>query len=196
MVPADIMLLLMLIPSMLTALSVVRKRNSVRSPILRGACHQGRISAGQATALCGRGADPVCDAGRAGDPALPGTAQGQLGNPGPRGGNLRPGQHGVRSAHFGLRHNSNRRHLCRRHHHYPSRGSVFRDVCPRVVADRRGMVRRQDLPSTYFLAISVSTFTKALGLAALWRNIAALGVIAILYFVTSVALLDSGRLRR
>jgi ribosome-dependent ATPase len=58
------------------------------------------------------------------------------------------------------------------------------------------MVRRQDLPSTYFLAISVSTFTKALGLAALWRNIAALGVIAILYFVTSVALLDSGRLRR
>jgi ribosome-dependent ATPase len=45
-------------------------------------------------------------------------------------------------------------------------------------------------PSTYFLAISVGTFTKALGLAALWRNIAALGVIAILYFVTSVALLD------
>ncbi|MGO9061473.1 MAG: ribosome-associated ATPase/putative transporter RbbA [Candidatus Binataceae bacterium] len=45
-------------------------------------------------------------------------------------------------------------------------------------------------PSTYFLAISVGTFTKALGLAALWRNIAALGVIAILYFVTSVLLLD------
>jgi ribosome-dependent ATPase len=45
-------------------------------------------------------------------------------------------------------------------------------------------------PSTYFQAISVGTFTKALGFAALWRNIAALGVIAILYFVTSVALLN------
>ena len=45
-------------------------------------------------------------------------------------------------------------------------------------------------PSTYFQAISVGTFTKALGLPALWRNIVALGIIAILYFVTSVALLN------
>src|SRR5437879_6170573 len=33
-------------------------------------------------------------------------------------------------------------------------------------------------PSTYFQAISVGAFTKALGMAALWPNIVALGVIA------------------
>lgn len=44
-------------------------------------------------------------------------------------------------------------------------------------------------PSTYFQAISVGTFTKALGLPALWRNLAALGVIALIYFVASVVLL-------
>ena len=45
-------------------------------------------------------------------------------------------------------------------------------------------------PSTYFQAISVGTFTKALGLPALWRNVAALGLLALIYFVTSVALLE------
>jgi ribosome-dependent ATPase len=45
-------------------------------------------------------------------------------------------------------------------------------------------------PSTYFQAISVGTFTKALGFPALRRNIAALAVIALVYFVTSVALLN------
>ena len=44
-------------------------------------------------------------------------------------------------------------------------------------------------PSTYFQAISVGTFTKALGLSALWRNVAALGLLALIYFITSVALL-------
>jgi ABC-type multidrug transport system ATPase subunit/ABC-type multidrug transport system permease subunit len=44
-------------------------------------------------------------------------------------------------------------------------------------------------PSTYFQAISVGTFTKALGFPALWRNIIALVVIAIVYFIASVALL-------
>jgi ribosome-dependent ATPase len=44
-------------------------------------------------------------------------------------------------------------------------------------------------PSTYFQAISVGTFTKALGLTSLWRNIVALAVIAIVYIVLSVALL-------
>jgi ribosome-dependent ATPase len=44
-------------------------------------------------------------------------------------------------------------------------------------------------PSTYFQAISVGTFTKALGLPALWRNLVALGVIALIYFVVSVVLL-------
>ena len=52
-------------------------------------------------------------------------------------------------------------------------------------------------PSTYFQAISVGTFTKALGLSALWRNVAALGLLALIYFVTSVALLqEAGRLDR
>jgi ribosome-dependent ATPase len=44
-------------------------------------------------------------------------------------------------------------------------------------------------PSTYFQAISVGTFTKALGFEAVWRNIAALGVIATIYFVVSAMLL-------
>jgi ribosome-dependent ATPase len=44
-------------------------------------------------------------------------------------------------------------------------------------------------PSTYFQAISVGAFTKALGLTALWPNIAALAVIAVLYFSVSVVLL-------
>jgi ribosome-dependent ATPase len=44
-------------------------------------------------------------------------------------------------------------------------------------------------PSTYFQAVSVGTFTKALGLASLWPNIVAIAVIAIIYFVVSVILL-------
>jgi ribosome-dependent ATPase len=44
-------------------------------------------------------------------------------------------------------------------------------------------------PSTYFQAISVGTFTKALGLASLWRNVIALGVLALIYFTASVSLL-------
>jgi ribosome-dependent ATPase len=45
-------------------------------------------------------------------------------------------------------------------------------------------------PSTYFQAISVGTFTKALGVPSLWRNVAALGLLALIYFVTSVVLLE------
>jgi ABC-type multidrug transport system ATPase subunit/ABC-type multidrug transport system permease subunit len=44
-------------------------------------------------------------------------------------------------------------------------------------------------PSTYFQAISVGTFTKALGLTALWINIVALVIIALTYFIVSVVLL-------
>src|SRR6516225_5297848 len=44
-------------------------------------------------------------------------------------------------------------------------------------------------PSTYFQAISVGTFTKALGFPSLWRNIVALAVIGIVYIVLSVSLL-------
>ena len=44
-------------------------------------------------------------------------------------------------------------------------------------------------PSTYFQAISVGTFTKALGLIAVWPNLAALAVIAAIYFSVSVILL-------
>jgi ribosome-dependent ATPase len=44
-------------------------------------------------------------------------------------------------------------------------------------------------PSTYFQAVSVGTFTKALGMAALWPNVLALGVIAFVYFALSVVLL-------
>jgi ribosome-dependent ATPase len=44
-------------------------------------------------------------------------------------------------------------------------------------------------PSTYFQAISVGTFTKALGMVSLWRNVAALAVIAFIYVLVSVLLL-------
>jgi ABC-type multidrug transport system ATPase subunit/ABC-type multidrug transport system permease subunit len=44
-------------------------------------------------------------------------------------------------------------------------------------------------PSTYFQAVSIGAFTKALGLAALWPNIIALAVIAAIYFSISVVLL-------
>jgi ribosome-dependent ATPase len=44
-------------------------------------------------------------------------------------------------------------------------------------------------PSTYFQAVSVGAFTKALGMASLWPNIVALAVIAAAYFLLSVLLL-------
>jgi ribosome-dependent ATPase len=44
-------------------------------------------------------------------------------------------------------------------------------------------------PSTYFQAISVGTFTKALGLPTLWPNIAILVLISLIYFTLSVSLL-------
>lgn len=44
-------------------------------------------------------------------------------------------------------------------------------------------------PSTYFQAISVGTFTKALGLISVWTNIVALAAIATIYFGASVLLL-------
>jgi ribosome-dependent ATPase len=44
-------------------------------------------------------------------------------------------------------------------------------------------------PSTYFQAISIGSFTKALGLPALWLNMVALALIAFIYFAVSVMLL-------
>jgi ribosome-dependent ATPase len=44
-------------------------------------------------------------------------------------------------------------------------------------------------PSTYFQAISVGTFTKALGFEALWPNIAILALISVIYFALSALLL-------
>ena len=44
-------------------------------------------------------------------------------------------------------------------------------------------------PSTYFQAVSVGTFTKALGFAAIWPNLLALAIIAAVYFSLSAALL-------
>jgi ribosome-dependent ATPase len=44
-------------------------------------------------------------------------------------------------------------------------------------------------PSTYFQAVSVGTFTKALGMSSLWRPIVALAVTATVYFVVCLLLL-------
>lgn len=47
----------------------------------------------------------------------------------------------------------------------------------------------QIFPSTYFQSISVGTFTKALGFEAVWPSILALAIIAAVYFTLSVILL-------
>jgi len=44
-------------------------------------------------------------------------------------------------------------------------------------------------PSTYFHAVSVGTFTKALGFATLWPNLVYLALIAAIYFTLSITLL-------
>jgi ribosome-dependent ATPase len=44
-------------------------------------------------------------------------------------------------------------------------------------------------PSTYFQAVSVGTFTKALGMESLWTDIAAIALLATIYFSTSVLLM-------
>jgi ribosome-dependent ATPase len=44
-------------------------------------------------------------------------------------------------------------------------------------------------PSTYFQAISVGTFTKALGMPSLWRNVVALVIISIVYYLICLLLL-------
>jgi len=44
-------------------------------------------------------------------------------------------------------------------------------------------------PSTYFQAISVGTFTKALGFNSVWRDLLGLVVIALIYFTISVLLI-------
>jgi ribosome-dependent ATPase len=41
-------------------------------------------------------------------------------------------------------------------------------------------------PSTYFQSVSVGAFTKALGFASLWSDIAIIGLIALIYFTASV----------
>jgi ribosome-dependent ATPase len=47
----------------------------------------------------------------------------------------------------------------------------------------------QIFPSTYFQSISVGTFTKALGFDTVWPNMLALAIIAAVYFSVSVLLL-------
>jgi ribosome-dependent ATPase len=47
----------------------------------------------------------------------------------------------------------------------------------------------QIFPSTYFQSISVGTFTKALGIDTVWRSILALAIIAVVYFTLSALLL-------
>ena len=55
--------------------------------------------------------------------------------------------------------------------------------------DRTAALAAKIFPSTYFQAISVGTFTKALGLPRLWPNLVALALIALIYFALSVLLL-------
>jgi ribosome-dependent ATPase len=50
-------------------------------------------------------------------------------------------------------------------------------------------IASQIFPSTYFQSISVGTFTKALGLDTVWPNMLALAIIAAVYFGLSVLLL-------
>jgi len=45
-------------------------------------------------------------------------------------------------------------------------------------------------PSSYFQHISVGTFTKALGFAVLWKNMAAIFAIFVIYMITAMLLLE------
>ena len=165
MVPGDIMLLLMLIPSMLTALSVVREKelgsiaNFYAAPATRL-----EFLARQAAALYRCRADPVRDAGDARDLSVPRPAERELGRRWSSGGMI----YVLASTGFGL--------LI----------SVFAStqtaaifaaaiitILPAVqfsgmfvpVSSLTGgaWFAAKIFPSTYFQAISVGTFTKALG---------------------------------
>ena len=168
MVPGDIMLLLMLIPSMLTALSVVREKelgsiaNFYAAPATKA-----RVPARQAAALCRRLPDPVLHAGGAGGDAVPGADQGQPADPGRSAACI----YVLASTGFGLlisvfASTQTAAIFAAAIITHPARRAVLRHVRARVIAQRRCVLVSKIFPSTYFQAISVGTFTKA---SAGWR---------------------------
>ena len=151
MVPADIMLLLILIPSMLTALSVVREKelgsiaNFYAAPATRLEFLVGKQLPYVGVALI-QFATLVALAILLFRVPLKGSWETLV----CRWRDLRSGQHRIRPADLGLRTNADRGDLCRGDHHDSSRRAVFRDVCSGFFADRRSMVRRQDLSQHLF----------------------------------------------
>ena len=146
MVPGDIMLLLILIPSMLTALSVVREKelgsiaNFYAAPATRVEFLLGKQLPYLAVSLI-QFATLVALAVLLFQVPIKGSWATLLAGRH----RLRSGQHRVRSADLGLRDHADGGDLCRRHHHHPSRHAIFRHVRAGVFAHRRGVARRQDL---------------------------------------------------
>ena len=147
MVPGDIMLLLMLIPSMLTALSVVREKelgsiaNFYAAPATRLEFLLGKQLPYIGVALI-QFATLVALAILLFQVPI----EGQLADAGARRDDLCPGEHGLRPADLGLRRHADGRDLRRGHHHHPSGGAVLRDVRAGLVAHRRGWIAAQDFP--------------------------------------------------
>jgi hypothetical protein len=163
MVPGDIMLLLILIPSMLTALSVVREEelgsiaNFYAAPATKSEFLLGAV------ALCRRFPCPVRHLGGTGRFLVSRSDQGQRVDTVAWRGDLRTGEHRLRPSHFGFRLHPNGRHFRRGHHHHTARRAIFRHVCPHILAHRGRLVRRQIFPGTYFQLVSVGTFTRPWG---------------------------------
>ena len=191
MVPGDIMLLLILIPSMLTALSVVREKElgSIANFYAAPATRLEFLLGKQLPYLACR-AHSVCHPRGARDPAVSGTAERQLGNARGRRHHLFHGEHRVRSADLGVREHANGGDLCRGHHHHSPRDAILRNVRAGVFALRRsvGSARRYFQAPTFRPSAWVRS-RKRLGFASLWPNFVALGVIALIYFSVSVLLL-------
>ena len=135
MVPGDIMLLLILIPSMLTALSVVREKelgsiaNFYAAPATRL-----EFLAGKQLPYIGVALVQFATLVALAILLFRVPLKGKLGDARPRWSDLRTGHHGFRSADFGVRTHANRSNLCRRDNNHSSGGAVLRNVCSGIVA--------------------------------------------------------------
>ena len=191
MVPGDLMLLLMLIPSMLTALSVVREKElgSIAN-FYAAPATQGGIPAGQAASLRRRLPHPVRNAGRACRSSVPRPDQGQPRDARARRRDLRAGKHRFRPSDLGLRRDPDGGDLRGGDHHDPARRAVLRNVRARLLADRRRVVRGKDISRAPISRRSAwAPSPRRWGSRHCGPTSSALAIIAIVYFCVSVMLL-------
>ena len=178
------MLLLMLIPSMLTALSVVREKelgsiaNFYAAPATRSEFLLGKQLPYFAVALI-QFATLVALAVLLFQVPI----KGSLRDAGPRRGHLRAGEHRLRPADVGVRQHARRRRSSRR------RSSRFFRRCsspgmfvPVSSLTGGAWFAAQDLPQHLLPGDQRRHLHQGAGLASLWPNIVALAVIAVVYF--------------